>query len=57
MPLKREMRRYVASGGRNFSAVTVDSLKVHGLLSALYMGADITDEGRAVANHIGGPLR
>ncbi len=57
MPLKREGRRYIASGGRSFSTVTVESLKGHCLLKSVYMGADITEDGRALADELGGAVR
>jgi hypothetical protein len=57
MPLRREGRRYISVGGRQFSTVTIDSLRVHCLLKGIYMGADVTDEGRKLADELGGPVR
>lgn len=57
MPLKRVGRRYVASGGRSFSSVTVDSLTVRCLLKSIYMGADVTEWGSDLADQLGGPVQ
>lgn len=58
MPLKFVDPHYVASGGRSFSVVTVESLRVRCLLqrSDAYT-VDVTDEGSALADELGGPVQ